>query len=141
MNYNVNKDFLKQLSSDLNKKYLSSGIVLGGSIDDNKIKLYPEDIHGKHSNFAVRIFYGKINGNILSGRFSVSRLVILLLGILAVVCIESIIAAAIFSSLESMIFPIFILIVEALYFIFIKRISHDNEELINKYLEDCTVED
>ena len=141
MNYNVKEDFLDQLSSDLNKKYLSSGIMLGGSIDDNKIKLFPEDSYGKHSNFAVRIFYGKINGNVLSGYFSVSRLVILLLGILAGVCIESIITAAISASIESMVFPIFILIIEALYFIFIKKISNNYEELIKKYLEDCTVED
>ena len=40
-----------------------------------------------------------------------------------------------------MVFPIFILIIEALYFIFIKKISNNYEELIKKYLEDCTVED
>ena len=140
MDYKVSKNFMSQLSADMDNKYLSSGLRLGGSIDENKIKLYTVDDHGKHSNFLTRTFYGKLNGNVLSGNFSVSRYVLLLLGILAGFCIESIVMAIISASLMSLFFPIVILIMEVLYLIYIKRISFENDKLIKSYLEDCIVE-
>lgn len=141
MDYKVSSDFAVQLSADLDNKYLSSGIKLGGSVDNNKIKLYTTDDRGKHSNFMTRTFYGKVEGDVLSGSFSVSRYVLLLLGILAGFCIESIVMAAVSASLTSIFFPIVILLLEVLYFVFIKRISFENDTLIKKYLEDCIVED
>ena len=141
MDYKVSPDFAEQLSADLDNKYLSSGVKLGGSIEENKIKLYTTDGRGKHSNFMARTFYGKVEGNVLSGKFSVSRYVILLFGILAGFCIESIVMAVISASLTSIFFPIVILLLEVLYFVFIKRISFENDTLIKKYLEGCIVED
>lgn len=141
MDYKVSSDFAVQLSADLDNKYLSSGVKLGGSIDENKIKLYTTDGRGKHSNFMTRTFYGTVDGNVLSGKFSVSRYVILLFVILAAFCIESIVMAVISASLTSIFFPIVILLLEVLYFVFIKRISFENDTLIKKYLEDCIVED
>ena len=141
MDYKVSSDFAVQLSADLDNKYLSSGVKLGGSIDENKIKLYTTDDRGKHSNFMTRTFYGKVEGNVLSGSFSVSRYVLLLLGILAGFCIESIVMAAVSASLASLFFPIVILLLEVLYFVYIKKISFENDTLIKKYLEDCIVED
>lgn len=141
MDYKISSDFARQLSVDLDNKYLSSGIKLGGSVDNNKIKLYTTDDRGKHSNFMTRTFYGRIEGNILNGNFSVSRYVLLLLGILAGFCVESIVMAVISASLISVFFPIVILIFEVLYLVFIKRISFENDTLIKKYLEGCIVED
>ncbi len=141
MDYKISSDFARQLSVDLDNKYLSSGIKLGGSVDNNKIKLYTTDDRGKHSNFMTRTFYGRIEGNILNGNFSVSRYVLLLLGILAGFCVESIVMAVISASLISAFFPIVILIFEVLYLVFIKRISFENDTLIKKYLEGCIVED
>lgn len=141
MNYKVNEDFTEQLSRDFGKKYLSSGIKLGGDINGDKIKLYTEDDHGKHSNFAQRIFFATLSGNTLSGKFSLSRYVIVLLIILAAFCVESIVMAVISASVLSVIFPAAILIIEILYLIFIKKISYENDTLIKKYLEDCAVED
>lgn len=141
MIYKVSEDFTEQLSRDFGKKYLSSGIKLGGDIKNDKIKLYTEDDHGKHSNFAQRTFYAKLNGNTLSGNFSVSRYVLILLIILAAFCVESIVMAVISASVLSVIFPAVILVIEVLYLIFIKKISYENDRLIKKYLEDCAVED
>lgn len=141
MDYKISSDFARQLSVDLDNKYLSSGIKLGGSVDNNKIKLYTTDDRGKHSNFMTRTFYGRIEGNILNGNFSVSRYVLLLLWILAGFCVESIVMAVISASLISVFFPIVILIFEVLYLVFIKRISFENDTLIKKYLEGCIVED
>ncbi len=140
MDYKVGYGFLEKLNNDLEKKYLFSGFRLGGKIKENKICLYTIDDHGKHSNFANRIFYGKVEGDTLSGNFSVSRYVILLLGILAGFCIESIVMSIISGSLSSIVFPIAIIVFEILYFVFIKRISADNDKLIKKYLEDCVIE-
>ncbi|MBQ7504017.1 MAG: hypothetical protein IJT79_01710 [Ruminococcus sp.] len=140
MNYKISENFARQLSADLDKKYLSSGVKLGGSIENNKIKLYTTDDHGKHSSFMTRTFYGKLNGDILNGKLSVSRYVLLLLGILAGFCIESIVMAVISASLISIFFPVVILVLEVLYFVFIKKISFENDKLINKYLEDLTIE-
>lgn len=141
MNYKVKSDFIQTLKSDLDKKYLASGVRLGGSIKDNKISLYTTDSHGKHSNFASRTFYGRAEGGVLTGRFSVSHYALLLLGLLTGICIESIVMAIISGSYISAAFPIAIIVVEVMYFIFIKRISAENDKLIKKYLEDCTVED
>ena len=140
MDFTVSEDFSARLSADLDKKYLKSGVKLGGSINENKIKLYTTDDHGKHSSFMTRTFYGKLSGNVLSGKFSVSGYALLLLGILAGFCIESIITAVVSGSLMSMVFPIAILALELLYFIFIKRLSYENDILIKKYLEGCIVE-
>lgn len=141
MNFKVSENFTQQLSADLDKKYLSCGIKLGGSVDNNKIKLYTTDDRGKHSNFMTRTFYGKVEDNVLSGSFSVSRYVLLLLGILAGFCIESIVMAAVSASLASLFFPIVILLLEVLYFVYIKKISFENDTLIKKYLEGYIVED
>ena len=140
MNYKVGNDFLEKLNNDLEKKYLYSGLRLGGSIKDNKICLYTIDEDGKHSKFDNRVFYGKVEGDTLNGKLSVSHFVILLLGILAGFCIESIVMAIISDSLSSIVFPIAIIVFEILYFIFIKRVSAENDGLINKYLEDCVIE-
>lgn len=141
MEYKVSDNFTQQLTADLDKKYLSSGVKLGGSVDDNKIKLYTTDERGKHSNFMTRTFYGRVEGNVLSGKFTVSRYALLLFGILAGFCIESIVMAIISASLTSIFFPIVILLFEVLYFVFIKKISIENDTLVKKYLEGCIVED
>lgn len=141
MEYKVSDNFLVQLEADLDKKYLASGVKLGGSIKENKIKLYTTDEHGKHSNFATRIFNGRVNNNSLSGKFLPSLYVVLLLVILTFFCIESVVMAIISSSLQSLIFPVVIIAAEIAYFLSLKRISSDNDKLITKYLEDNKVED
>ena len=141
MEYKVNQNFMEQLTSDLDKKYLSNGVKLGGSVNDNKIKLYTEDDYGKHSNFTTRVFYGKLSGNTLSGKFSISLYVICLLGVLMAVCVESIVTAVLSKPFEAVIFPSAIIIIEIVYFLSLKRISAENDKLVKKYLEDCTVED
>ncbi|MBR1730841.1 MAG: hypothetical protein IJ725_00185 [Ruminococcus sp.] len=141
MQYIVGDNFSEQLAADLDKKYLASGVKLGGDIKENKIKLYTTDDYGKHSSFAARTFYGKLDGNKLSGKFSISLYVVFLLGVLLGVCIESIVMAALSGSLQSMIFPIAIIIIEIVYFFSIKKISSENDKYIKKYLEACVVED
>ena len=141
MNYKVKDSFKQQLQSDLDNKYLAQGVRLGGSIKDNKVKLYTTDGHGKHSEFAARAFYGKLDGNILSGKFSVSHYVLILLGVLTAFCIESIVAALISKSIQSIIFPSVIIIIEIIYLLSLKRISAENDRYIKKYIEDNTIED
>ena len=140
MNYKVSSDFIQKLETDIDRKRLGSGMKLGGSISENKIKLYVTDDYGKHSNFASRIFYAKLNGNILIGNFSVSYYVIALLGILAGFCVESIVAAIIRGAVEALVFPIVILLVELVYLLSLKKISAVKDSYIIKYLEAC-VED
>lgn len=141
MNYKVKEDFTARLTTDIDKAKLGQGVILGGSIKDNKIKLYTTDVHGKHSNFATRIFYGKLIGNTLKGKFFISCYVCVLLAILAAVCIESIIMAVVSDSPTSVVFPAVIIVIEIIYLFSIKRISAENDMYIKKYLEDCTVED
>lgn len=141
MIYKVNENFLEQLALDLNKKYLSSGLRLGGDIEKDKIKLYTEDDHGKHSNFTTRVFKASINGNTLSGGFKISLYVLVLLLILFAFCVESIIASIISGSLMSVIFPAVIIAVELIYYFLLKRLSAENDRLIIKYLEEQAVED
>ena len=141
MEFKVSENFKDRLISDLDNKYLGHGVKLGGSINDNKVKLYTTDDYGKHSNFATRIFHGKLNGNVLSGKFSISLYAALLLGILTVFCLESIVTAIISGSAQSIILPAAIIVIEIIYFFSLKRISAENDEFIKKYLEACIVED
>lgn len=141
MIYKVKDSFRDDVSHLIGKKIFADGVLLGGSIDGDKIKLYTTDTHGKHSKFIARTFYGTLRGNTLTGKFFISYFVCFLLGLLAGVCIESIIMAIISDSMSSLVFPIVILAAEIVYLLSIKRISADNDKYIKMFLEDCRVED
>lgn len=134
MIYKIKEGFYEKLKNDIHKKYLSSGKILSGKIKDEKIELFLEDDHGKHSVFMSQIFYGKIIKWELSGTFRPSVYVLVLLGILLFFAVESIIAAIILKYYQGIIMPSVIIIAEIIYLILLKRLSSENNELIKNYL-------
>lgn len=135
MVFNLGSDFKEKLNNDFNKKYLISGRRIAGEASDDKVKLYLEDDFGKHSAFTSRYFYGKISGDKLIGNFRPATYVIVLLLILMAVAIESLVAAIVLQGYSSIIMPCVIIAAVVLYFVFIKKLSSENDMLILKYLE------
>ena len=141
MKMNVGEGFGEKLKKDIGKRYLSSGQKLGGELNGDKVRLCIVDDHGKCSNFLTRVFYGRLEGKALVGSIRISNYALILLGVLLGFCIENIIATTITGSLSALIFPIIIIICEAVYFFMLKRISAENDGLLMKYLEESVIED
>lgn len=136
MIFNVKEDFKSVIKSDLHKKYLKSGMRISGEINDDKIILFIEDDYGKHSAFMSQYFYGKIFENTIIGKFRAPNYVIILLAVLFAFSLESLIAAVVLQGYSGIVLPAVIMVAEALYFIFLKRISSESNELIEKYLSE-----
>ncbi len=135
MFFKVNENVENIIKNDLHKRYLTSGKRLAGEVKGNKLKLFLEDDFGKHSAFMSRYFYGEISKDGISGKFRVSAYVIVLLLVLFAVAVESIVAAIILGGYSGVILPSVIIAAEIFYFIYLKRLSFENDELIRKYLE------
>lgn len=134
MTFKINDDFSDNLKNDLHKKYLSSGKIISGNIKNDKVELFLEDEHGKHSVFMSQNFYGKIINAELTGRFRPATYVLVLLCILLFFAVESIIAAVILKYYQGVVMPSVIIFGVILYFILLKRFSLENNELIKNYL-------
>lgn len=134
MRFTVNEDFTSTVKKDLKNKYLQSGKRLSGEIKGDKMVLFIEDDYGKHSAFMSQYFYGKISGDELNGSFRASNYIIILLGILFVFALESLIAAIVLKGFSGVILPSAIIVAVVLYFIYLKRLSAENNELIKNYL-------
>jgi hypothetical protein len=134
MTFKIKDDFSDNLKNDLHKKYLSSGKIISGSIKNDKVELFLEDEHGKHSAFMSQIFFGKIVSDKLTGRFRPAAYVMILLIILFAFAVESIIAAIILKYYQGVVLPSVIIIVEFIYLLFLKKLSFENNELIKNYL-------
>ena len=136
MEFTINNDLISKLKSDLNKKYLKSGGRISGDVSDNKVVLFLEDDHGKHSAFMSQYFYGKITGNKLTGKFRPSNYVIIILTILFLFAVESLIAAIILKGYNGVVLPSIIIAAEVLYFVYLNKISAKNNNLIKNYLSE-----
>ncbi len=141
MIFKVENGFKEKLKKDIGKRYMKSGLRLSGGVKENKISLCLEDDHGKRSNFLTRVFYGRLNGDTLEGSFRVSNYVLVLLGILLGFCVESIIVALITGALFGLILPCAVILCELIYFLSIKSMSKEHDELVLRYLEENKVED
>ncbi len=136
MEFTINNDFKSKLKSDLNKKYLKSGYRISGDVSDDKVVLFLEDDHGKHSAFMSQYFYGKINGDKLTGKFRASNYVIVILAILFAFALESLIAAIVLKGYNGVVLPSLIIAAEIIYFIYLNKLSAENNNLIKSYLSE-----
>ena len=134
MTFESNGDFIRQVKSDLNKKYIGGGKRIAGDISDKKITLFLEDSYGKHSAFMSQYFYGKIYGKKITGRFRPANYVIILLSVLFAVALESLIFAAVTGGYAGIVMPAVIIIFEIVYFVYLNKTSSENNEIIKKYL-------
>ncbi|MBQ5347070.1 MAG: hypothetical protein IIU39_03360 [Ruminococcus sp.] len=134
MTFESNGDFIRQVKSDLNKKYIGGGKRIAGDISDKKITLFLEDSYGKHSAFMSQYFYGKIDGKKITGRFRPANYVIILLSVLFAVALESLIFAAVTGGYAGIVTPAVIIIFEIVYFVYLNKTSSENNEIIKKYL-------
>lgn len=134
MTFETNGDFIRQVKSDLNKKYIGGGKRIAGDISDKKITLFLEDSYGKHSAFMLQYFYGKIDGKKIMGRFRPANYVIILLSVLFAVALESLIFASVTGGYAGIVTPAVIIIFEIVYFVYLNKTSSENNEIIKKYL-------
>lgn len=134
MTFKIKDSFIHNLENDLHKKYLSPEKIISGGVKNNKLELFVEDEHGKHSAFMSHYFYGKICGDKLTGVFRPATYVLVLLIILLLFSAESLIAAIILKYYQGVILPSVIIAAEIVYYFILKKLSSENNELIKEYI-------
>lgn len=134
ISYKVSSDFKEKLNADLGKRHLADGYMLGGKLSGEKLALYPVDRYGKHSDFMLECFYGKLSGDKVTGRFRIGTYALVLLIILAAVAVETAVSAVIFADYLRAVFPTAIVAIEVIYLFWLKRASLNTNRAIEKYL-------
>lgn len=124
---------------DSNKKYVGNGYKIGGTVNNDKLKLFLNDSFNKHSNFMSMNFYGKVlsngDGSYIKGYFRLATYVIVLLSILMILCVQSFVFNLIFSgSVVDMVTPLVILCLEILYICLVIKSSKATNSIIKEYL-------
>lgn len=124
---------------DSNKKYVKNGYKIGGNVDCNKVKLFLNDSHNKHSNFMSMNFYGNITdsdeGSSIRGSFRLATYVIVLLSVLGLLCIESVVVNLFFvGSIVDIVIPVVIFCLEIFYICYVYRTSKNTNVIITEYL-------
>ena len=124
---------------DSNKKYVGNGYKIGGTVDGNRIKLFLNDSHNKHSNFMSMNFYGNITdsdeGSYIKGSFRLATYVIVLLSVLGLLCIESVVVNLFFvGSIVDIVMPVVIFCLEIIYICYVYRTSKNTNVIITEYL-------
>ena len=133
MIYNI--DSIDTLKNDIGNKTLAFGYRLAGDVSGEKVKLYLEDAHGKHSKFAAQVFYGKLNGNTLDGSFRISNYALVWMIVLAVLAVENMVTALVFQATSGIAVSLAIIIVEIIYFFALKKFSAEHDEVLDGYLK------
>lgn len=125
--------------TESNKKYVANGYKIGGTVNNDKLKLYLNDSFNKHSNFMSMNFYGKVvsngSGSYIKGYFRLAAYVIVLLSVLMILCLQSFLFNLIFSgSVVDMATPLVILCLEILYICLVIKSSKATNVIIKEYL-------
>ena len=125
----------ESLISDIDNKTFQDGMRLSGDVKGEKVSLYLEDSHGKHSHFACQTFYGKLSGNTLTGSFRISNFALVMLIILTVLAVENLVTSFIFSGISGVTLSVTIIIVEIIYLFALNKLSFEQNQIIKEYLE------